>query len=84
MIRIFQVHFCTLFLNSVLQLGVSNVDELAQALGTREETQERRQSASSTSTETKPEKSTNQDDVADELVYTDSSTFLKVFHICKA
>lgn len=70
---------------SVLQLGVSNVDELAQALGTRDETQERRQSASSTSTtEAKPEKSTNQEEVADELVYTDSSTFLKVIPYIKS
>ncbi|XP_034229964.1 N6-adenosine-methyltransferase non-catalytic subunit [Thrips palmi] len=59
-------------------LGVSNVDELAQALGTREETQERRQSAAGSSTaEVKPEKSTSQEEVADELIYTDSSTFLK-------
>ncbi|KAK3911779.1 N6-adenosine-methyltransferase non-catalytic subunit [Frankliniella fusca] len=62
----------------VQTLGVSNVDELGQALGTRDETQDRKQTLNSNSIhETKAEKSANQDDVSDELVYTDSSTFLK-------
>ncbi|KAE8741679.1 hypothetical protein FOCC_FOCC012800 [Frankliniella occidentalis] len=62
----------------VQTLGVSNVDELGQALGTRDEIQDRKQSTSSTPvSDCKAEKSSNQDEVADELVYTDSSTFLK-------
>lgn len=62
-----------------LQLGVSSVDELRQILGTDvEDTQKKRGKLSND----KPDSTVKdlKDDVpTDEIVYKDSSTFLKVF-----
>lgn len=60
-----------------LQLGVSSVDELRQILGTDVDNSHKRKAASKD--DNKQSKETK-DDVAqsDEIVYKDSSTFLKV------
>ncbi|GLH12952.1 hypothetical protein R5R35_003483 [Gryllus longicercus] len=57
--------------------GVSNVDELRQALGTTVETPARKFFREEPPAEEIQEKTENEDAAPDELVYTDSSTFLK-------
>lgn len=61
------------------QLGVSNVAELRQALGTSVEvTPKKVGKKEEPQQETPQEKSVKEDASTDELVYKDSSTFLKV------
>lgn len=63
----------------MLQFGVSNVDELRQALGTSVEAPAKKVFRESTVQEERvQEKIVTEDASTDELVYTDSSTFLKV------
>lgn len=65
-----------------LQLGVSGVDELRQVLGTTEESRRKTKSESSTLLVSSAEKSSDKNnETSDELVYRDSSTFLKVHYI---
>lgn len=69
---IIKVHFA-------FQLGVSNVAELRQALGTSVEvTPKKVGKKEEPQQETPQEKSVKEDASTDELVYKDSSTFLKV------
>lgn len=68
------MNFCfTLVDNFGLQLGVSSVSELRQALGTSSDVPAKKQAVSEGSEEKPSSK-----DQPDGLVYTDSSTFLKV------
>jgi hypothetical protein len=63
----------------MLQFGVSNVDELRQALGTSVEAPAKKVFQESAPQEERvQEKIVTEDASTDELVYTDSSTFLKV------
>lgn len=62
----------------MLQYGVSNVDELRQALGTGDDTPARKTpKEDSVPKETSKEKLPADEESSDSLVYTDSSTFLK-------
>jgi hypothetical protein len=63
----------------MFQFGVSNVDELRQALGTSVEAPAKKVFQESTVQEERVlERIVTEDASTDELVYTDSSTFLKV------
>lgn len=63
----------------MFQLGVSNVAELRQALGTSVEVTSKKVSKKEApQQEALQEKSVKEDATTDELVYKDSSTFLKV------
>lgn len=68
---------CWLFIRLSYQLGVSSVDELRQVLGTDIDELQKKRDKTSKSEDSSKDKDDNGS--ANEIVYKDSSTFLKVF-----
>lgn len=63
------------------KLGVSNVAELRQALGTGAEQTPQKVSKREAPKHDSSQEKTTKEDTSDELVYKDSSTFLKVHYL---
>lgn len=70
--------FKVTFFNNIFQLGVANANELRQALGTDvDESQKKKLRKTSKKDEDEIKEKHNNTELADEIVYKDSSTFLK-------